>query len=240
MQLTWINQGGFIIQSGQTRLVIDPYFSGCLRNHQHLADPPFTAEGLDPSTVFITHDHPDHLDPSGIPELARRFPLCNFIGPRAVIEHLLKVDIAPGRLKEVEEASFVDIDGMQINVTRALHTTPAVGLVVHGEGLRLYVSGDTEYADDLADTVAQQAGGAIDIAAVCINGRLGNMNTAQAVKFMTQLGPRLAVPMHYGLFAENTADPAPFVAGCQKAGVSAVTLAPGHAYDMSELIAQHG
>jgi L-ascorbate metabolism protein UlaG (beta-lactamase superfamily) len=41
------------------------------------------------------------------------------------------------------------------------------------------------------------------------------MNVEEAARFMAELRPGLAVPMHYGLFAENTADPNEFVIACR-------------------------
>ena len=45
----------------------------------------------------------------------------------------------------------------------------------------------------------------------CVNGRWGNMGHEEAAKVANQLSVRLSIPTHYGMFAENTADPMDFV-----------------------------
>ncbi len=79
-----------------------------------------------------------------------------------------------------------------------------------------YISGDTLYSPAFAVQVRALAAQPLDAAFVCINGRLGNMNATDAAALVAQLQPRVAVPMHYGLFAGNTADP--FVAACRTQG----------------------
>jgi L-ascorbate metabolism protein UlaG (beta-lactamase superfamily) len=60
---------------------------------------------------------------------------------------------------------------------------------------------------------------------VCINGKLGNMTAAEAARLAAALRPRVAIPMHYGMFADNTADPQEFVRLAQAhAPQSAVVL----------------
>ena len=84
----------------------------------------------------------------------------------------------------------------------------AVGLLVNGDDKLAYISGDTLYDAQLASQVAGLATNPLDALMVCINGRLGNMNLVEAAALAAALRPTVAIPMHYGLFAENTADPA--------------------------------
>ena len=45
----------------------------------------------------------------------------------------------------------------------------------------------------------------------CVNGRWGNMDHNEAAKVARQLNVALSIPTHYGMFAENTADPMDFI-----------------------------
>ena len=56
------------------------------------------------------------------------------------------------------------------------------------------------------------------------------MNTDEAIELVQILRPKLAIPMHYGLFAENTADPNIFIEACQKSGISSLAMEPGREY----------
>lgn len=55
--------------------------------------------------------------------------------------------------------------------------------------------------------------GRCDLAFVTINGKGGNMSVADAVELVGRLRPRLANPMHYGMFAEGAEDPNRFLDG---------------------------
>jgi L-ascorbate metabolism protein UlaG (beta-lactamase superfamily) len=53
------------------------------------------------------------------------------------------------------------------------------------------------------------------------------MGIDDAVRLLSELQPGVAVPSHYGMFAENTGDPAEFAAACARAGLRAMVLDPG-------------
>jgi L-ascorbate metabolism protein UlaG (beta-lactamase superfamily) len=38
--------------------------------------------------------------------------------------------------------------------------------------------------------------------------------------------------MHYGLFAENTADPEPFIKACNDDGIKSFGMTPGEEYEL--------
>ena len=49
-----------------------------------------------------------------------------------------------------------------------------------------------------------------DVTLICINGRLGNMNTEEALTVARRIGAKVNIPTHYDMFASNSADPALF------------------------------
>jgi L-ascorbate metabolism protein UlaG (beta-lactamase superfamily) len=61
---------------------------------------------------------------------------------------------------------------------------------------------------------------------------MGNMNRDEALKVVFEIFPKRAHPMHYGLFAENTADPAPFVTACLEKGIDSFELIQGKVYEL--------
>jgi L-ascorbate metabolism protein UlaG (beta-lactamase superfamily) len=67
---------------------------------------------------------------------------------------------------------------------------------------------------------------------VCINGQYGNMNPEEAARLTHEIEPAVVVPMHWGLVAENTADPADFVKALADTGSQArpVVMSPGDLY----------
>jgi len=75
----------------------------------------------------------------------------------------------------------------------------------------------------------------VDLLLVCINGKWGNMDPLQAAQLAGLLAPKTVAPMHYGLFAENTVDPAAFLARCGEADLHAVELHVGAETDLADL-----
>ena len=100
----------------------------------------------------------------------------------------------------------------------------------------IYVSGDTRHHIDLAKEVKACAGADIDLVLICINGRMNNMGVDEAVKVVNQLQPRVASPMHYGLFAENTVDPEPFAHKCHSLGIRSFVFPIGKPINLDKLL----
>jgi L-ascorbate 6-phosphate lactonase len=100
-------------------------------------------------------------------------------------------------------------------------TEDALALVVEFDGLRVFVSGDTEY-DTRILSVRRRA--PFDLGLFVINGSGGNMNALEAALLAHQLAPATAIPTHYGMWPpENygpdaTLDPAVFVDTCARLG----------------------
>lgn len=237
MNITWLGQGGFLFESGTTRLVVDPYLSDFVERNHHLTrlmEPPLSVEQLRPSAVFCTHDHIDHLDPEGAVWLAEAYPESRFFGPDSVVRKLGELGLAHHSAQAVGVGQTVSIGDFTVTATPAKHSDPdAVGLIVSDSERLLYLSGDTEFTPDLADQVADLASGPLDAVLICINGRMGNMKGEEAVEVVKALRPAVAHPMHYGLFAENTAAPQPFVQAVRSAGIEAGTMTPGVAFTLT-------
>lgn len=231
MKITWLGQGGYIVEHAGQRLVIDPYLSDSVTRLQglhRLAPPAVTIGNLRPDIVFITHDHLDHFDPETLQPLMELYPACLLLGPQSVISHGLKLGLAEQRLVPVHIGEATRLSGFVLTPTPAKHSDAcAVGLLLEADGKLVYFSGDTLYYPGLGDQVCALTGRQLNAAFVCMNGRLNNMNAKEAAELVAQLKPGVAVPMHYGMFAENTADPHDFVDACNARGLSALVLEIG-------------
>jgi len=237
--ITWLGQSGYLLESAGRRLVLDPYFGDAVERLQglrRLVPPPCTAAELRPDALLITHDHLDHFDEETVAAIMQGTPACRLIGPASVMRHAEKLGLPAARLTPLASGATVTACGFAITATPARHSdAAAVGLLVESGALLLWFSGDTLYAPELAMQIRVLAHRAPDLACVCINGKLGNMNLDEAVTLMSELQPRVAVPAHYGMFAENTADPVAFVAACQRRGLAAAALPHGRAVSAAEL-----
>ncbi len=243
MKIRWIGQSGFVLEHEQRRLVIDPYLSDSLARLQglhRLFPPPVSLAQLQPDAVFVTHDHLDHFDPETLAPLRDMYPDCILCGPQSVLLHARKLGSAESRLISICPGQTIQTMGFTLTATPAYHSDRfAVGLLVGAAGRLLYFSGDTLYSPSLASQIREHMPRALEAAFVCINGKLNNMNLREAAEFMTELCPRMAIPMHYGLFAENTADPNEFIAACSARQQPAVALELGRSFTVSNLL-KHG
>lgn len=231
LNITWLGQAGFVISSGGVKLVVDPYLSDNLRNKgmARTFPPPVTPESLEPDIVCCTHDIPDHFDENTILPIYKRYTGCRILGPQGVIDHCGKLGLNPARtilLKEGNEG-FVD-NGIIVKAVKAFRPeNDAIGLAVTIGKCKIYISGDTARKPGLEEAVIKALGGMPDVAIVCINGKHGNMDDVDAFRVIRTLKPKVAIPMHYGTFVNNTADPHPFVEAVGKIGIEGVMMKPG-------------
>jgi L-ascorbate metabolism protein UlaG (beta-lactamase superfamily) len=93
------------------------------------------------------------------------------------------------------------------------------------DGPTIYHTADTEYFEGIGQEAAALG---IDLMTICINGRWGNMGIPEAVKVTVMVDPAAVLPMHWGLFTENTADPQQFIAqlGATDSAAQPILLEP--------------
>lgn len=234
LRVTWLGQSGFLFEASGLRIVVDPYLSDSKRKAgmPRRFPAPFTVDELFPDILCCTHDHPGHFDAKTVVMICRRYPECIVLGPGSVMQHCLWLGIAPHRIMRLhEQGEGYTCPGAGIRAVAAYHhDLHAIGLAISMAGLRIYISGDTARLADLATSVKSVLDGSPDIVMVCINGKGGNMDHHDAVGVIEELKPRIAIPMHYGLFAENTADPYPFASAVAGLGINSKILVPGRKY----------
>lgn len=231
MEIRWLTQGSFLFVSNGTRILVDPYMSDCLeaKGLKRLVEYPLSFEELKPDMLICSHDHLDHLDPETVEHIAKLYPECLFAGPISSCEHFKTLGVAESQIILLERNKPVGQGEVNITPVMAIHSDPeAIGLVIEAENKKLYLSADSEYADDLVCVMTQNC----DLILICINGRLGNMTLAEALNVVQAAKPLTALPMHYGLFAENTADPQPFIDGCIKNSINSFEMKPGVKFEL--------
>lgn len=230
LKITWLGQGGFLIEVDGIRMLIDPYLSDSLsvRGFKRLFPVPVKLEDLRPDVIFFTHDHADHFDEYTVMPLAALYPDCKIAGPVSVYEHYIRLGLNPDCFTVFNCGDITLMEDISVKAVSAYHTDIyAIGMVISSRHKRIYISGDTLLDDRLIPEVRQETGSDFDLMMICINGKLGNMNVIDALYVASQLHPKIVIPMHYGLFAENTTDPEPFVNAVSKAGLRCLTMVPG-------------
>jgi L-ascorbate metabolism protein UlaG (beta-lactamase superfamily) len=104
----------------------------------------------------------------------------------------------------LERGSRHRLGDVEVTATFARHdeaialTPDAVGFLFDIAGLRIWNVADSEYDARLLAMRDER----IDVMLVPINGVGGNMNAHEAALLAWQVGPRIAVPMHYGMWSD--------------------------------------
>ena len=215
----WLGQGGFALKNNAGDvLVVDPYLSDSANadgNAARLVDVPVKPKDVRLDYLFLTHDHVDHTDPHSAPAIAQSNPDAPIICPPSSCHHLTKLGVPSSQITTAMPGQSLEFPNFTVHVVTAQHTDDSVGFVFEfangGNGtdsVSVYITGDTEYNDGLAAAVEEYGP---EVLLVPINGRWGNMSADQAAKLAAKIAPREVIPMHYGMFAENTADPADFL-----------------------------
>jgi L-ascorbate 6-phosphate lactonase len=219
LALFWLGGAAFVLKSPSGRIVaIDPYLSDSLDHYYSwkrlpLSPIPLAPGDLHADLVLTTHAHEDHLDPETIPELAQSSGAV-FVGPGTCVHAMRAWGIPESRVIQLDRGERREVGGVEVEAVLAHHVSPAgaqtpdaVGYLFDMGGIRVYHSGDTLLHPDLHALRAARP----DVMLICINGGYGNMNPAEAADLTASIDPAVVVPMHWGLVAENTADPAAFV-----------------------------
>ncbi len=204
MKIRFLGQSGYIVKTAKTEIMIDPYLSDSVK--RFMGRPRLLPVPLDPAAVhcaavICTHNHADHLDPDTVSKMPDgQFFITTGEG-RDVLLKMGKNNVAA-----LAPGESLTVGDMTVKAVFADHTVEAIGVIVRGEGKTLYFSGDTLFNEKLFEIADEKP----DVTFVCINGRLGNMNTEEALKVARRIGAKVNIPTHYDMFASNSADPALF------------------------------
>lgn len=227
----WLGGTGFIFKTpAGTQIYIDPYLSdsvAAIFNQQRAFPPPIELEDVRPDLVISTHLHEDHLDPGGIPIIAK-VSNAVFMCPPTAYSRALGWGVPRDRIQTIERGQTREFRDVKIEAVYARHDASipgwevpdAIGVIFDFGGLQVYHSGDTEYDTKLRALYSRK----IDAAMLVINGITGNMDAHEAAMLAWHIGVKVAIPMHHILWKdpaphpEQTLDPTLFKSTYQKLG----------------------
>ncbi|MBR2828555.1 MAG: MBL fold metallo-hydrolase [Bacilli bacterium] len=149
----------------------------------------------DADYIFITHDHYDHYDPESIEKV--RNDHTKIIVPYCLKdkEHHLLAD--GYRYYEIDGIKFTTIPAYNINKQFHPREKMYVGYNILLEDRYYYIMGDTDRTPE-TDMVKT------DICFVPIGGTY-TMNVEEAIEFINDLKPLVAIPIHYGMITGDVA-----------------------------------
>ena len=204
MKIRFLGQSGYVLTSGNTEIIIDPYLSDSVNriaNRPRTLPIPIEPNSISCDAVICTHNHLDHLDPDTVEKINdEQF----FVTTDEGTKELLKM--GKKNFKSLKIGESLDIKDFSITAVFAKHTAEAFGLIIRAENKTLYFSGDTLFDENLFKIAEFKP----DFTFICINGKLGNMNVEQAVLTAQKIGANINIPNHYDMFASNSEDPKKF------------------------------
>ncbi len=199
--LHWLGHDSFRLDAAIGPIYFDPYQ---------------ISPGPTAALILASHEHFDHCVAEDIAKIQ---------GPDTVIcteaECAAKLT---GEVRVMKPGDRLEVKGVTVEAVPAYNTDKDfhpkakgwLGFVVTVDGVRIYHAGDTDH-------IPEMAGLEVDIALLPVSGTYV-MTAEQAVEAAKAIGPKLAIPMHYGAIVGGPQDAERFAQALQ--GVVPVKILP--------------
>lgn len=212
----WLGQASFCFKLGQAVIYTDLYYRDEDELPETLQELPLRPEEFTGAALLTgSHNHSDHVDPQTLPGAAQASPEAAILIPACAWDTAVRSGVPEDRLHGMRGDDTFETAGVRVTAIPAAHQRLEyseafgyhyLGYVFEGNGVTIYHPGDIQPYAGWSERVRRFK---LDIACLPINNN-DNLHYAQAVYFCADHRPALAIPMHYGLFAGNTEDPAKF------------------------------
>lgn len=201
MTVAFAGHSTVLIESGGSRILIDPLFRSALLHLQRHAPLVDLQRWGKPDVLLISHSHMDHLD-------KRSLKLVDKSARAIVPSDCVKLIKGLGfrDVVGVSEGDVAEAAGIGFRAVHALHggsrmpwnsAAETIGFVAEGPQ-SFYYAGDTDLYDGMAELHD-----ALDLALIPVWGwgpKLGegHLDPDRAAEAVALLRPRVAVPVHWG------------------------------------------
>lgn len=142
----------------------------------------------DADIIFITHDHYDHYDPKSIEKV--RKDSTKIVVPMCLKDKEYNLLVEGYRLYEIDGVKFQSIHAYNINKQFHPSEKMYVGYNILLEDKYYYIMGDTDRTPEV-DMVKT------NVCFVPIGGTY-TMDVNEAIEYINDLKPEMAIPIHYG------------------------------------------
>ena len=202
MKITWLGQAGLLFETEGLRIVLDPYLSDSVEKitpsfYRRVAVDPSLLK-LQPDIIILTHDHLDHTDPETMVHYLTEDKPVTVLAPEAAWNHVRECRFKGSHnYVRFNRHSEWTAGRVRFRAVMADHTdVHPIGVLIEAEGKTYYVTGDTLYNTDIFEDIPSN----IEAVFLPVNGVGNNMNMADGCRFCQRIAPRVAVPLHCGLF----------------------------------------
>jgi L-ascorbate metabolism protein UlaG (beta-lactamase superfamily) len=229
-RITWLGTAGFVIQSAETTLLVDPFVTrpGLARIARRMIPDDLAIARHVPrrvDAVLCGHSHYDHV--ADAPRIAR-LTKAKLVGSPSTCAWGRAEGLPESQLVQIPPRGavvrFGDIEVRYVPSRHgkiAFNRVPLVGLLIKAPGVTIYHNGSADLID------AELDGERADVLLACLAGRKGTEN--YVARLVSALGPKLVVPTHHDAFFAPLEDGLHLLPGIDVEGfVSEVFLrAPG-------------
>ena len=205
VKLTWLGHATFLLETGDARILIDPW----VQNNPSCPDELKDLGSLD--AMLITHAHFDHIGDAvetaqaTSPQVVAIAETATWLGSKGVENTI-----------DMNKGGTVEVAGVKAHMVHAVHSCgitdgdqviyggEAAGFVVElADGFKLYHSGDTAVFSDMA-LIGRLLEPDIALLPIGDHYTMGPRSAAEAVRL---LDVKTVVPMHFGTFPVLTGIP---------------------------------
>ena len=235
MKLTWYGHSAFRVESGDAKILIDPFLTDNPSWQKSWEGP---AEGI--THVLLTHGHSDHIgDSVDILKKTGAMLVANF----EICMHLVGKGVSGDRINPGNIGGTVDCGGFTTTFVQALHSSSYPGeggqntylgnpggLVLHfSDDPTLYHMGDTDIFSDMVviNELHEPAVGIVPIGdRFTMGGAVAALACRRFFKFKT------VIPAHFASFGMLDQSADKFVTGMEGSGVEVPLPKPGVAFEV--------
>ena len=161
-------------------------------------DPYEIEGGTGADIIFISHEHFDHCSPTDVAKIKK--------DDTVIVTDLASAAKLEGDIRTMRPGDRLTVKGVEVeavpayNLNKEFHPKNAemIGFVVTIDGVRLYHAGDTDFVPEMKEINT-------DIALLPVSGTYV-MTADEAVQAAQAIGPKVAVPMHYGAIVGDKSD----------------------------------
>ena len=193
-------QNSICISDSKGKIYIDPF---------QIAD-----TSHDAAFLFLTHNHHDHYSPEDIRKVINSETV--IVVPEKMLDTVKNEVSGCKEIQAVKPGMSGSVKGLEYdtvpayNILKPFHPKRAgwVGYILHLDGQRIYIAGDTDATKEASEVKC-------DVAFVPIGGTY-TMDAKKAAELVNRIGPSVAIPTHYGSIVGKASDGQVFARNVRK------------------------
>lgn len=204
MKITWLGQAGLLFETGNKKILVDPYLSNSVAKIQphNVRRVPVDEQFLNikPDIIVLTHNHADHLDKETLIHYLSEDGNVLVLASYNAWTEVRKFGGLKNNYVMFNKGTTWTEGGIVFRAVHAEHSDPyAIGVVMTAESKQYYITGDTLYSEKVFDSLPKLD---YQMCFLPVNGVGNNMNSVDANCFAKRVNAKYNVPIHFGMFDE--------------------------------------